>query len=84
MGQESSDYARIQEAIGVVFLESGNVNEGAEHLKQAAQTYETLYEGDEELIQSKYQQFRSYYIDAGIVIGKHLRNAEPQQSLSGN
>ena len=82
MGIESSDYAQIQEAIGTVYLEQYDVKNGQAHLKEAARIYEVIYEGDDELIEAKYQQIMEYHAHAGIVIGQHLLSARRMKAIA--
>ena len=78
IGNSSSDYAEVQEALGIVSLQSGEIEEGIKHLKTAANIYDKLYEGDEELLQSKYQQIMMYYPEAGRIIAEQILDAHKE------
>ena len=68
----SSDYATIQELIGMLYLLEADIEKGQFHLKKALSIYEILWANEPELIEAKKQEIQNLHVQAGLTIGQKL------------
>lgn len=66
------DYAQILEAMGGIFLLTGEFKQATTHFKKATHIYEIAWANEPELIEAKYQEIAELYPQTGIAIGKKL------------
>lgn len=66
------DYAQILEAMGSIFLFTGEFKQATAHFKKATHIYEIAWADEPELIEAKYQELADLYPQAGIAIGKKI------------
>lgn len=66
------DYAQILEAMGGIFLFTGEFKQATAHFKKATHIYEITWADEPELIEAKYQEIAELYPQAGIAIGKKI------------
>ena len=66
------DYAQILEAMGGIFLLTGEFKQATTHFKKATHIYEIAWADEPELIEAKYQEIAELYPQTGIAIGKKL------------
>lgn len=70
--EASGDYTLLTEAMGTVCMVQGKIPDATEHYKKAMAIYETVWDGEPEMLEAKQQEILENYAEAGIGIGQRL------------
>lgn len=71
---QTIDYATVQEAMGGICLAAGDIRQATTHFKKALSIYESVYNGEPDMIETKKQEILQTYTQAGIALGQQLLN----------
>ena len=66
------DYASVQEAMGGICLTMGEVQQATSHFQKAMEIYETVFEFEPDMIETKKQEQLRTYTQAGVYLGQNL------------
>ena len=66
------DYASVQEAMGNICLTMGEIQQATSHFQKAMEIYETVFEFEPDMIETKKQQLLGTYAQAGLYLGQKL------------
>ena len=66
------NYASVQEAMGNICLTKGEVKQATTHFQKAMEIYETVFEFEPDMIETKKQQLLGTYAQAGLYLGQKL------------
>uniref|UniRef100_UPI004055F5B4 Archaeal ATPase n=1 Tax=Agathobacter sp. TaxID=2021311 RepID=UPI004055F5B4 len=66
------DYASVQEAMGNISLAMGEIQQAKVHFMKMLTIYETVFEFEPDVIETKKQELLGTYIQAGLYIGNNL------------
>ena len=66
------DYASVQEAMGNICLTMGEIQQATSHFKKTMEIYETVFEFEPDMIETKKQQLLGTYAQAGLYLGQKL------------
>lgn len=69
---KSADFAFVQEAMGGIYLLTGDIPQATTHFKKAIAIYETVFEAEPEMIEEKKQDILTTYAQAGVRLGGRL------------
>ena len=67
-----SDHAVVQELLGTIYLLNADITNAQLHLKKALSIYESLWEQEPELLESKKHEIANLHVQAGLTIGQKL------------
>lgn len=70
------DYASVQEAMGNICLTMGEIQQAKVHFKKMLTIYETVFEFEPDVIETKQQELLGTYAQARLYIGEKLLNTE--------
>lgn len=68
-----SNNAVVQELLGTIYLLNADITSAQLHLKKAFSIYETLWEHEPELLESKKQEIANLHVQARLTIGQKLK-----------
>lgn len=71
---QTIDYTTVQEAMGGICLAAGDIRQATTHFKKALSIYESVYNGEPNMIETKKQEILQTYTQAGIALGQQLLN----------
>ena len=71
---QTIDYATVQEAMGGICLAAGDIRQATTHFKKALSIYESVYNGEPDMIEMKKQEILQTYTQAGLALGQQLLN----------
>ena len=66
------DYASVQEAMGGICLTMGEIQQATSHFRKAMEIYETVFEFEPDMIETKKQELLGTYAQAGLYLGKQM------------
>lgn len=66
------DYASVQEAMGNICLTMGEIQQATSHFQKAMEIYETVFEFEPDMIETKKQELLGTYAQAGLYLGKKM------------
>ena len=66
------DYASVQEAMGGICLTMGEIQPATSHFRKAMENYETVFEFEPDMIETKKQELLGTYAQAGLYLGKQM------------
>ena len=66
------DYASVQEAMGGICLTMGEIQQATSHFQKAMEIYETVFEYEPDMIETKKQELLGAYAQAGLYLGNQL------------
>ena len=70
------DYASVQEAMGNISLAMGEIQQAKVHFMKMLTIYETVFEFEPDVIETKKQELLGTYAQAGLYLGEKLLNKE--------
>jgi len=70
------DYASVQEAMGNISLTMGEIQQAKVHFMKMLTIYETVFEFEPDVIETKKQELLGTYAQAGLYLGEKLLNKE--------
>ena len=66
------DYASVQEAMGNICLTMGEIQQATSHFQKAMEIYETVFEYEPDMFETKKQELLGTYAQAGVYLGKKM------------
>ena len=66
------DYASVQEAMGGICLTKGEIQQATSHFQKAMEIYETVFEFEPDMIETKKQELLGTYAQAGLYLGQEV------------
>ena len=67
---QTIDYASVQEAMGNICLTIGEIQQATSHFKKTMEIYESVFEFDPDMLETKKQELLGTYAQAGLYLGK--------------
>ena len=66
------DYASVQEAMGGICLTMGEIQQATSYFQKAMEIYETVFEFEPNMIETKKQELLGTYAQAGVYLAQQL------------
>ena len=66
------DYASVQQAMGNICLTMGEVQQATSHFQKVMEIYESVFEFEPDIIETKKQELLGTYTLAGLYLGKKM------------